>query len=120
MTGTADGVLLQAGGSGHELLGTCSTFPTLLPSSQGKDRSWQVALWFYTHAGMLETNLMHRGEDSRVLCVVPEAKIPAGTTFWLVLEVAPNHCPVQAAPHLQPRCRVSKMWAWGSPTSTGH
>lgn len=74
MTDMADGVVLQAGGNGHELLRTCSTLSTLLCGSQGKDGSWQVAFLFYAHASGLGTKPTHGREDSRVLYVAPAAQ----------------------------------------------
>lgn len=90
VTGSSGG----ADRSGHELLGTCSTFLTFLPSSQGKGVSWQAALGLCAPVAAWRQTVTRRGQQGPV-------SLTAGT-FQLVLEVSPNLCPGQAAPTSSP------------------
>lgn len=89
VTGSSGG----ADRSGHELLGTCSTFLTFLPSSQGKGCQLAGCPGALCSCRSLET-VTRRGQQGPV-------SLTAGT-FQLVLEVSPNLCPGQAAPTSSP------------------
>lgn len=100
MTGAADGVLLQAGGSGHELLGMqCPSHPpSWLPREEGELVGFLLVLWSRQQVG--GKSRAWRRQQGPVFC--PSSTNPTGTTLWFVPEPAPNRCTSKLLPASSP------------------